>query len=451
MVRITVLTIFPELFRPFLETSLLGRAVRDGVLDVAVYDIRDHATDRHRSVDDTPYGGGPGMVMRPDVLAAAVRAAEAERGEAHRIFLTPQGRRLDQAKVVELADREHLLLVCGRYEGVDERFRERYIHEEVSIGDYVLAGGELPAMVLVEAICRLLPGVMGNEHSAEEESFGLGGLEYPHYTRPRIFEGQEVPAVLTSGDHAAIATYRRRKALERTARRRPDLLEDLRLTPEEREWIAPFLSEGPTPQTRKHRLEHLRALAGRTHLALLHYPVYDRTRKVVTTAVTNLDIHDIARAARTFGLAGYHVVTPIELQRRLVQRILGHWTTGHGAQTNRPRRQALELVSVHESLEDLQRELADRYGARPVVVATSARRGPWNTLPAERLGEWPQVVRRPVLLLFGTGWGLADEVLSGADLCLEPIEGLDDYNHLSVRSAVSIYLDRLFGRKGAWS
>lgn len=227
--RIDVVTIFPELFEPFRSTALLGAACTQGIVDLRSHDLRDWTRDRHRTVDDTPYGGGPGMVMKPEPLVEAIEAlAGAKEGTDARtarvLLLSPQGRRLEQARVEALAQESHLVLVCGRYEGVDQRVIDLAVDEEVSIGDYVLAGGELPALVLIEAVTRLLPGVMGNPASAETESFQHGLLEGPQYTRPAIYRGHEVPAVLRSGDHAAVARWRAERAQETTTRRRPDLL-----------------------------------------------------------------------------------------------------------------------------------------------------------------------------------------------------------------------------------
>jgi tRNA (guanine37-N1)-methyltransferase len=232
-VRIQILTIFPELFGPFLSTSLVGRAIERGLLEVSVRDLRDFTGDRHRTVDDEPYGGGGGMVMKAPVWLRAVRELAA--GAAPwRVLLSPQGKRLDDRRVRELAERGDLLLLCGRYEGVDERVRQLAVDEEVSIGDYVLAGGELPALVLVEALSRQIPGVVQLAESVEQDSFRAGLLDHPHYTRPPEVEGLRVPDVLLSGDHAAIARWRASAALAATLAKRPDLLERAQLTPAQR-------------------------------------------------------------------------------------------------------------------------------------------------------------------------------------------------------------------------
>ncbi len=239
--RISILTVFPEMVRAPLEESILKRAQEKGLFQVEIVNVRDFATDRHHSTDDYPYGGGPGMVMKPDPLFAGVEsvcATEAppeEHPEGREIILTsPAGAVFTQATAHELAAKSHLVFLCGHYEGIDERVRELVVTREVSIGDYVLTGGELPALVMVDAIARLLPGVLGAEESASEESFSEGLLEYPQYTRPFEFRGLQVPAVLLSGHHEEIRRWRRRKRLEKTLECRPELLEQAPLTEEDR-------------------------------------------------------------------------------------------------------------------------------------------------------------------------------------------------------------------------
>ncbi|TMK32064.1 MAG: tRNA (guanosine(37)-N1)-methyltransferase TrmD [Actinobacteria bacterium] len=221
--RIDVFTIFPTIVEGPLRESLLGKAIEAGIIDVRVHDIRDFATDRHRQVDDEPYGGGPGMVLKPEPVFAAVESLG--EGTKRVIVLSPAGRRLDQALVRDLAKEPRLVLISGRYEGVDERVVEGLPAEEVSIGDYVLSGGEIPALVVLEAVTRLIPGVVGKEESLERESFEDGHLDHPHYTRPSEFRGMAVPDVLLSGNHAEVERWRREAAEEKTRRNRPDLLE----------------------------------------------------------------------------------------------------------------------------------------------------------------------------------------------------------------------------------
>jgi tRNA (guanine37-N1)-methyltransferase len=242
--RIDVISIFPPMFEAVGEFGITGRAVRTGLLTLRVWDPRDYTDDKHRSVDDRPYGGGPGMVMRPEPLARAMAAARADSETAARVvYLSPQGRRLDHAAVMEFAVRARLILLAGRYEGIDERLLAKEVDEEWSIGDYVVSGGELPAMVLIDAIVRQLPGALGDEDSVDQDSFAHGLLDCPHYTRPETFAGQAVPEVLLSGDHERIRRWRLKQALGRTWLRRADLLEHLTLNDEEKQLLAEFRSE----------------------------------------------------------------------------------------------------------------------------------------------------------------------------------------------------------------
>ena len=242
--RIDVITLFPEWLEVLTGMGVTGRAIRDGRVELKAWNPRDLATDRHRTVDDRPYGGGPGMVMAVEPLSSTIDAARREQASGTRVSLmSPQGRKLDQAGISELAGRQGLILVCGRYEGIDERVIESEIDEEWSIGDYVISGGELAAAVIIDAVTRLLPGVLGDEQSAVEDSFVDGLLDHPHYTRPEEAGGKVVPEVLLSGDHAAIRRWRRKQALGRTWQRRPDLLESRELDEEAKLLLKEFRHE----------------------------------------------------------------------------------------------------------------------------------------------------------------------------------------------------------------
>lgn len=243
--RVDILTTFPEAVEAGTDFSIIKRARETGVLDLRVHNLRDFTHDRHRSTDDEPFGPGAGMVMKPEPVFEAVefiRQGE-EPGQSKVLLMTPQGQLFSQETARELAAEEHLIVICGHYEGVDERIREHLVDREISIGDYVLTGGELPALVVMDAVTRLLPGALGSEESAEEESFSEGLLEYPHYTRPAQFRGWKVPEVLLSGHHAEIARWRRKQSMKRTALRRPDLLEEANLTDEDRKMLYRLLSE----------------------------------------------------------------------------------------------------------------------------------------------------------------------------------------------------------------
>ncbi len=247
--RFDILTLFPNMFSSPLRESILGKAIEKGLIQIRTINIRDFALDKHQVVDDTPYGGGQGMVMKVEPIARAIEWVKSQNPSAWTIYLTPQGKQFNQDICQKLSSRSHLILLCGRYEGVDERVRELFVDEEISIGDYVLTGGELAAMVIIDAVSRLLPGVLGSDRSAEEDSFFNSLLEYPQYTRPFDFRGSLVPEVLLSGNHLAISLWRRKEALKRTLVRRPDLLAKAKLSNEEQKLLEEILQESRTDKS----------------------------------------------------------------------------------------------------------------------------------------------------------------------------------------------------------
>ncbi|MGE5218041.1 MAG: tRNA (guanosine(37)-N1)-methyltransferase TrmD [Chloroflexota bacterium] len=425
MVNFTVITIFPRMFDSPLGHSILKKAQEKGLVQIDLIDLRDYASDRHRSTDDTPYGGGQGMVMKPEPLVAAIEHTKDKKPHARVILLTPRGPVFNQKIAQRLAKEERVVLICGRYEGIDERVKA-FVDEEISIGDYTLSGGEPAANVIIDAVARLVPGVLGNETSALEESFTDGLLEYPQYTRPEEFRGMKVPEALLSGDHERIRQWRRRQSLELTRQRRPDLY-------------------ARAVRQREESFDTERITAP-IYIGLLHHPVYDKNGQVVTTAVTNMDIHDIARSGRTYGLAGFFVVTPVMALQKLALKIIDHWETGYGSQYNVTRKDALALARICDNLDHAIIAVEQETGQKPVIVATSARRGE-NRASFAHLQDMLNTETRPFLILLGTGWGLTETVLLQSDYVLEPIEGRGDYNHLSVRSAAAIILDRLLGRQ----
>jgi tRNA (guanine37-N1)-methyltransferase len=422
MLHFTVITIFPQMLTSPLGHSILKKAQENGLIQVDLVDLRDYTSDRHHSTDDTPYGGGQGMVMKPEPLVAAIEHMRSQQPSARVILLTPRGRVFDQRIAKEFSQQKTLILLCGRYEGIDERV-SAFVDEEISIGDYTLSGGEPAAVVVIDAVARLLSGVLGNEDSAAEESFTDGLLEYPQYTRPEDFRGIKVPEILLSGDHQRIKKWRRQKSIEVTRARRPDLL--------------------AKTGTEVENADRSQARAP-VYLALLHYPVYDKNGQVVTTAVTNMDIHDISRAGRTYGVRSFFVATPVKPLQKLALKIIEHWESGYGSQYNATRKEALALARICDSLDDAIIAIERETGVKPTLVATTARPGP-NRASFTALKDMLQRQTRPFLIVFGTGWGLTETILSQANYTLESIEGSADFNHLSVRSAAAIILDRLLG------
>ena len=428
--KITVITAFPELMRNYLASSVLGRGIAAGKLEAEVVDIRDFSEGSYRQIDDYCYGSG-GMMLMAEPLAKAVESVSGG-AKPYVVYPSPQGVRLHQELVEDLARKEHLVIVCGHYEGVDERFTEKYVDMEISLGDFVLTGGEMPAMAIVDAVSRLIPGVVGSESSVEEDSFYSGMLDTPHYTRPAEWRGERVPEVLLNGDAKAIERWRRRQSVERTLDRRPDIAGRAGIIP----WLSggAYVMDGIIPW-----------LSGGAYVMEVHYPVLDKRGEKSSTAITGMDLHDIARACRTYGIKKYLLVTPIAQQREMAKRIAGHWTSGWGADYNPDRREAFSTLKIFASVQKAI-AWAEEKEKKPVFkIATTAKRHAgaqhWLTLKRE-------ILRRDhsPLIIFGTGWGLHDEVMEMADAVMTPIcGGKDGWNHLSVRSAVSITLDRFFG------
>ena len=411
MKSFAVVTLFPELIDAFSQQGLIGKAIQNKILSVETFNPRQFGRGVHQAVDDRPFGGGDGMILQAEPLAQSIEALKQKLGKDSRVVLmSPSGKVFNQQKAQKLAlDERPCILVCGRYGGFDQRFIDQCVDEEISVGDYVLSGGELPACLILEACSRYIPDVLGHQDSVHQDSFSSEKpwLEEPQYTRPAVWRGLKVPDVLTSGHSAKIKKWKKEQSFERTFERRSDLL-----------------------------IPHL-------DVALVHHPILDRDGKIVATNITNFDIHDIARACRVYGVQSYTLVHPMEDQLMFVARILEHWRVGVGAKYNPSRKRALERVFTARTLE----EAAEQRGAE-LIVGTHAR-------PVAKVPEWTCqqlrremfVERKKVLLVFGTGYGLTQETLQGCHAVLESLRGPppDDFRHLSVRSAVSVYLDRLLG------
>jgi tRNA (guanine37-N1)-methyltransferase len=423
--QIDVITIFPEYFESPLKIGLLGKALKKGIIKINLYNLRDFTEDKHKVVDDEPFGGGEGMVFKPEPLYKAISHIKNLDPSAWIIYLSPQGEVLNQKIAERLSKKEHLVLICGRYEGIDERIRANFIDEEISIGDYVVFGGEVASLVLIETLARLIPGVVGKKDSVEKESFSTGLLKYPCYTRPRNFMGYEVPEILLSGNHAEIERYRRKLSLEITLKRKPYLFKSVELTEEDRKFLAELLK------------------SQRLYIFLVHYPVFNKKGEKIASAITNLDLHDLSRLARTYGVKGVFIIQPLEDQRKLAEELIEYWLNKKGAQYNPLRKSAIELVKLFETLDSAISEVKKIEGEKPVLLGTDASpKRKYISCEEVRKILW----EKPVVLVLGTAWGLCDEVLDRCDYFLEPIWGrLDPYNHLSVRSAASIFIDRILG------
>lgn len=426
MKTFNIVTIFPEMVSDIFSWGVISRGVKEGLISINPVNLRDFTHDKHKKVDDYQYGGGQGLLLKPEPIVEAVEYIKEKQGNTRVILLDPRGKKFDQKKAEELSNLDNITFICGRYEGVDERVRALVVDEEISIGDFVLTGGELASCVIIDAVARLVEGVLGDEFSSVEESFSEGTIEFPHYTRPAVYKGLRVPDELISGDHKKINEWRMKESLKITLQNRPDLLNDKTLTPKEKEVL---LSVKDKTEKR-----------AKIYVGLFHYPMRDKHGFEVATSITNMDLHDISRSCRTYGVERYFVVTPLEAQREIAQRVLSHWQEGFGATYNPNRREAFEYTVITESLVDVISYIEEKEGSRPLLIVTSAREAPGNV----KLDVLLKLnIDKPLLLMFGTGWGFSPEVMKLADYTLEPIKGAKDFNHLSVRSAVVIYLDRI--------
>lgn len=428
MPRFHLVTLFPEFFDSPLNTALLGQARRSGLVEFSFHNPRDFSANKHRHTDDRPYGGGPGMVMQAEPLARAIRSIPQPGRMA---LLTPSGRLFSQKFAGEFAAEEDITLICGRYEGLDARLGQLFPLTPVCVGDFVLNGGETAALGVIEAVARLIPGFMGEEESAAEESFSSGLLEYPHYTRPEVLENLSVPEILLTGHRARIARWRRDAALAATLATRPEMLDTAPLTHEDALSLADIPHERP----------------GRNlSFCLLHYPVLLDGKKSGASSLTNLDIHDIARISSSYAMGPFYVVTPLADQQLVLEAILRHWTRGPASVAKPDRAFALAGVRPADSLDGAVAHLRERAGAEPRLVATSASWPAGKNVPPpltpNDIRDW--CADRPVLLCLGTARGLACEALERCEGVMRPLRFLG-YNHLSVRSAAAILADRILG------
>lgn len=430
--NISIVTLFPDLYASFLETSLIKRARHKGLLSFDVASLLSFCAPGER-IDAPTVGHGPGMLLKPEVVAKAIEQQEDAHGRAYRIFFSPHGIPLTQnlleliaANVDSMGGRA--MVLPARYEGMDVRVEEEYADIVLSIGDYVLMGGDLPAMVFIEALSRLIPGVVGSKESVEEESFSGPFVDHPHYTLPVEWNGRRIPDVLRSGNHAAIAEWRRDRSIERT-------LEG-----------GHFGWTRSSYLNREDREDLLRSVPSH-YAVLMHTDVLVDKDRVGQSSVTSLDIHDIARSAKTFGLRGYFIATPLADQQKIVEQLLHFWQQGEGVTYNPSRHAAMSFTQLVENLDAAIAAIELAEGVAPLVVGTSARvvEGVPSIGYDDQYKLWRQ--KRPVLLVFGTARGLSSALLERCDYVLHPIEGLASFNHLSVRSAAAIVFDRWMGLK----
>jgi len=427
--NISILTVFNELYEPFVHTSLVGRAQEKGIVHVDVQSFFSYVKPKER-IDAPTFGPGAGMLIRPDVVQKAVENQEARYGKAFKIFFSPRGEKIDQRVLATIVTHAqecgHLMIVPARYEGMDSRVEDEYADMVLSVGDFVIMGGDVPAMMLIEGILRLLPQVVGKEESVQRDSFIGPFVDFPSYTEPVEWKGKRVPDVLRSGNHGAIEKWRNENAVQETVKSHFSWLRSQALTNDEKKAARLFIPPH--------------------YVALMHSEVLiGEEKKIGVTSVTSIDIHDIARSSKTYGITEFFIVTPLIDQQRVVNKMLDFWKKGIGYEYNRCRYDAIQIVQLADSLDAVIRQIEEKEGKKPLVVATSAQLTDARQVVSffDQKKVW--ATNQPVLMIFGTGQGLAQSVIDRCDFLLLPIQGFSDFNHLSVRSAVATVLDRWLG------
>ncbi len=445
--NISIITLFPDLYDQFLNTSLLKRAIEKGVIGVDVKNMFDYVEPKKR-IDSPVFGPGTGMLIRPEIVQQAIESQESKYGPAYKIFFSPQGTKLDQLilkkifcqaseltkedilegkdlNVRDLDKKAHVMLLPARYEGMDSRIEDHYADLILSIGDFVLMGGDLPAMVLLEGLLRLVPGVIAKAESVEKDSFTGSFIDYPEFTGPVDWNGYKVPDVIRSGNHKEVNDWRESAAINKT------VIHHF-------EWLRSHVQE------KKDIIASLKYIP-QHYVVLMHSDVMLESERQGTSSVTSLDIHDIARSARTYGLSKYFIVTPLLDQQKVVNKLLDFWLNKEGFSYNANRYDAIKNVSLKSDFDSVIESIKLETGKDPVIIGTTARKveGVDYLFYDEHEKVWSH--DRPVLFVLGTARGLAPVLLDKCDYILEPIIGFSPFNHLSVRSAASIIFDRWLG------
>ena len=427
--NISVLTLFPELYKPFFEVSLIKRAQEKGTISCNVNNLLSYVQPKVR-VDDTTFGHNAGMLLKPEIIEQAVDASERDFGKAYKIILSPQGKILTQPRLQELYERikneKHLMLIASRYEGLDARVESYYADELVSVGNFVVMGGDIPAMLLLEGLLRFIPGVVGKEESVQLDSFSGAFVDYPEYTRPVVWKGMEVPEIVRSGNHAAIDSWRQEQAAQATVKKHFNWVRSISTTKAEQKLVRKYIPHHYT--------------------ALMHNDIDLKEGRIGHTSVTSIDIHDIARSSATYGLQTFFIVTSLKDQQKIVEKMLSFWIDEKiGGDYNHNRHQAVRTVQIKSELDDVIAAIEEKEGKKPLIIGTSARECDAGKIITyfEQDIVWQH--DRPILFLFGTGSGMSESLLNRCDYMLPPLQGFSDFNHLSVRSAVAIILDKWLG------
>lgn len=441
MMNISIITVFPEIHENFLRLSLIGRAIQNGSITINMVKLSDLCPPKER-IDEPTVGPGSGMIIKPSLIEQAINHCQEQWGPGEKIFFSPQGTKLTQRVLKAMAapyvcqenqadqtvaqvPSKHLILVCSRYEGIDARVESEYADHVISIGDYVLMGGDIPAQVFLEGFLRLLPGIVGKWESVEKESFSGPFLDHPEYGLPVEWHGMKLPEIIQSGNHAAINQWRTDQACKKTILNRFD-------------WFA---SSQPDEKEIQLALKHIPA----HYVVLMHTQVKIKDGTIGNTSVTSIDLHDTARSCSTYGVKNFFMVSPLADQQSIMSIFLDFWQSDEGKHYNPSRHHAVSKVRATHSLDQVIEMITQQEGVAPLIIATSAKsHGHAKTIDYGMQSKVWQL-NRPILFLFGTGQGLEDALVEKSDFLLVPVQGMTTYNHLSVRSAIAIILDRWLG------
>ena len=437
--NISIVTVFPEIHETFFKTSIIGKAVEKGLIQFNIVRFSDVCEPKER-IDEPTCGHGAGMIIKPEVMQRCIERCEQKYGSGYKIFFSPQGKKLSQTLLQNItknfvmreqsvepavSSHSHIILICPRYEGIDERVVAHYADLVISIGDYVVMGGDLPAQVFLESFLRYIPGIVGKEESVEHESFSASLLDHPVYGLPVTWQQKTIPDIVLSGNHGALDRWREDQALEKTLLHRFD-------------WFA---SREPDRKLCERALKKIPS----HYIALMHTQINVKEGRVGETSLASIDIHDLARSSATYGIKKGYIVSGLHDQHLILETFLDFWRSDRGKKYNDTRHHAVSLIDEAYCLDEVIEKIEKIEGQKPLLIATSAR----DQANVQRIDYHCQEIvwreKRPVLLLFGTGQGLSDAVLDRCDYLLLPVTGLTDYNHLSVRSAIAVILDRWMG------
>lgn len=441
--KISIITLFPNLFKEFFSTSIIGKSIEKKILEVNLINLLE--IDKSKRVDAHSVSHAPGVVLKPEILKEALCQAESKFGEGFKIFFSPQGIKINQDFIRDFSEKifsnvdskkdeakdslnkkdQHLILICSRYEGIDQRIIDQYSDLELSIGDYILMGGDIPAQVFLECFLRLVPGVVKNNTSLEQESFESPLLDADVFCKPVKWDDREIPEVLLSGNHKKIDDFNLKNSLEKTLLKRFD-------------WF----------RSHKNSYDYLQDALKTIppHYAVIMYDqVLTKDENVTTTSIKSLDIHDIARACKTYGIEKLFIVTPLKDQKSIAKEFLKFWLETDGRVYNESRYKAVKNVVVVDSFSQVTEFISNQNDSlNPIILTTSAKR---NTKKSITFNDQSKIWahKKPVVIVFGTGSGLNEQMIEKSDYLFVPIDGMSGYNHLSVRSAAAIVFDRWLG------